>query len=105
MSGEPLLKENLAFVGFWGSIPGCGCILNDGSYSPRVDLFQDVGVRPQVASASFFEMAIFWVALASTASTSSRCGFHVKRVSRVTPRNVFEHSTARVRVLASLTVS
>ena len=35
--------------------------------------------------ASIFIMASFLVALASTAS---RCGFHVKRVSRVTLRNV-----------------
>ena len=62
---------------FGDSIPDCGGILNDWSYSPRVDLFQDVGVGPQVASASFFIMAIFRLALASTASTSSRCGFHV----------------------------
>ena len=37
---------------------------------------------PQVVPASFFMMASFLVAWALTAS---RCGFHVKRVSRVTP--------------------
>ena len=42
-------------------------------------------LAPQVVPASFFMMASFLMALASTAS---RCGFHVKRVSRVTPRNV-----------------
>ena len=42
-------------------------------------------LAPQVVPASFFIMASFLVALVSTAS---RCGFHVKRASRVTPRNV-----------------
>ena len=42
-------------------------------------------LAPQVVPASFFMMTSFLVALASTAS---RCGFHIKRVSRVTPKNV-----------------
>ena len=42
-------------------------------------------LAPQVVPASFFVMASFLVALAST---TSKYGFHVKRVSRVTPRNV-----------------
>ena len=42
-------------------------------------------VAPKVVPASFFIMASFLVALASAAS---RCGFHVKHVLRVTPRNV-----------------
>ena len=42
-------------------------------------------LAPQLVPASFYIMVSFLVALASTAS---RCGFHFKRVSRVTTSNV-----------------
>ena len=56
-----------------------------GLTAPVQTCFRMSELAPQVVPASIFMMASFLVALASTAS---RCGFHVKRVSRVTPKNV-----------------
>ena len=50
-----------------------------------VEPYSTTGLTAPVVPASFFMMASFLVALASTAS---RYGFHVKRISRVTLRNV-----------------
>ena len=56
-----------------------------GATAPVQTCFRMSEFAPQVVSASFFTMASFLVPLAST---TLRCGFHVKRVSRVSPRNV-----------------
>ena len=56
-----------------------------GLTAPVKTWFRMSEMAPQVVPASFFMMASGMVALASAAS---RCGFHVKRVSRVMPRNV-----------------